>query len=202
MIFREFKKRMKKQLFTLEEACIVAFKTPPSTLKLQLHQWKKRGEIIPLKRGLYMFVDGNAGIAEIANAIFHPSYISLEYALNFYGLLPDIPFAVTLVTTKTTRRFKTPYGQFVYQKIPAHAFNGFDPKTLMAEREKAIVDYLYLNQHRMVPKEQFWDEMRWQNLDEIKFKRAGGLARCFNSKKLIVLLESLRSYAKTHQAAR
>lgn len=201
MNFRQFKKQMKKQLFTFEESCVVAFKTPPSTLKVQLHQWKAAGEILPLKKGLYMFADGDADVADIAGALCQPSYISLEYALNHYGLLPDIPFAVTLVTTKTTRKFKTTRGQFTCQKIPIRAFLGFNPKTLMAEREKAIVDYLYLNQHRLVPEGHFWEEMRWQNLGEVKFQNAKKFARCFKSNKLDILLESLRSYAKTHPVA-
>lgn len=201
MNFREFKKQMKKQLFTFEEACIVAFKTSPSTLKVQLHQWKTAGEILSLKKGLYMFADGDADVADIASALCGPSYISLEYALNHYGLLPDIPFAVTLVTTKTTRKFRTPRGQFTYQKIPARAFLGLDSKTLMAVREKAVVDYLYLNQHRFAPEEHFWEDLRWQNLGEVKFQKAKKFARCFKSPKLDTLLESLRSYAKTHPIA-
>lgn len=198
MNFKKFKKQMKKQPFAFEEACVVAFRTPPSTLKVQLHLWKAAGEILSLKKGLYMFADKDADIASIAGALCSPSYISLEYALNRYGLLPDIPFAVTLVTTKTTRKFNTPRGHFTYQKIPIRAFMGFNPKTLMAEREKAIVDYLYLNQRRLVPEENFWEEMRWQNLGEVGFQKALKFVRYFNSSKLGNLLESLRSYAKTH----
>lgn len=201
MNFRQFKKQMKKQVFTFKEACIVAFRTPPSTLKVQFHQWKAAGEILPLKRGLYMFVDGDVDVANIAGALCEPCYISLEYALNHYGLLPDVPFAVTLVTTKTTRKFNTPRGQFTCQKIPIRAFMGFDTKTLMAKREKAIVDYLYLNQHRLVSENHFWEEMRWQNLGEVRFQKAKKLARFFSSPKLNILLESLRSYAKTHPVA-
>lgn len=198
MNLKEFKKRMKKAAFSYEEARVVAFETATATLKLQLHQWKKAGELISLKRGLYLFAGRQVENSEIARALYHPCYISLEYALNYYGLLPDVPFGITLVTTKTTRKFNTPCGQFIYQKIPIRAFLGFDPKTLMGGCEKCLVDYLYLNQHRLVPDEQFWEEMRWQNLGEVKFGKAKKFSHYFRSKKLDYLLESLRSYAKTH----
>lgn len=196
MKYREFKKLLKKPVFTWEEAKVVAFNTPAKTLKLQLHHWKKTGEIISLKRGVYLFPDQQIDKTEIAKHLYSPCYLSLEYALNHYGLLPEIVFAMTLITTKSTRKFNTPFGQFTYQKIKQKAFLGFDPKTLMAEREKALVDYLYLNRHRFLPTDDFWSEMRWQNLKDVKFRKAAGFARHFQSNKLDKLLNSLRTYAK------
>lgn len=188
---------MRKPVFRWEEAKIVAFETPPSVLKFQLHYWKKRGEIIPLKRGVYLFADRQAESAEMAQALYAPCYFSLEWALSYYGLIPDVAFSMTLMTTKTTRTFQTPIGHFIYHKIKQEAFLGYDPKTLMAEPEKALVDYLYLYRHHLVPKDDFWEELRFQNLDEISFPKAKKFAACFKSKKVLQLLESLKSYAKT-----
>jgi predicted transcriptional regulator of viral defense system len=198
MKFKDFKKGMKKQCFTWEEAEVVAFDTHPSVLKLQLYQWRKSGELISLKRGVYAFADASPSVIDVAQALYHPCYISLEYALNHYGLIPDIPFAVTLVTTKQTRKFTTPLGQFLYQKIKKEAFIGYDPKTLFAESEKALVDYLYLNNTKLIASKNFWDGMRWQNLETVNFKRAAGFARRFGSKKLNALLVSLKNYAKSN----
>lgn len=197
MHYKKFQKNMKKPVFTWEEAKIVAFNTPPNTLKLQLHQWKKEGDIIALKRGVYLFSDRPADKIEIAKHLYSPCYLSMEYALNHHGLLPDVAFAMTMVTIKPTRRFQTPVGLFTFQKIKQAAFSGFDPDTLMAECEKALVDYLYLNVNHLVPKNIFWKEMRWQNLKTVRFSKALTFAQLFKNKKLITLVRSLQSYAKS-----
>ena len=196
MKFKDFKKMMKKAVFTWEEAKIVAFETPSATLKLQLHQWKKVGDINHLKKGVYIFSDESVDKIEIAKQLYSPCYLSLEYVLNYYGLLPDVVFAMTLVTTKATRKFNTPLGEFSYQKIKKEAFRGYDPKTLMAECEKALADYLYLNRNNFLVQDNFWKELRIQNLETLKFKKVFSYAKYFRSKKLNNLLESLRSYAK------
>lgn len=195
MQFKQFRLKMKKNIFSKEEAQIVAFDTPPSTFKLQLHQWVKAGDLINLKRGLYVFSDSRVDKMEVARRLYSPSYISLEYALNLYGLIPDVPFSVTLVTPKITRKFNTPYGQFFYRKIKKEAFFAYDPQTLMAEKEKALVDYLYLNSGRFVPRADFWRELRLQNLNDINFDKASEYAEKFGSRKLITLLRSIKEYA-------
>lgn len=199
MLFNQFRKKMKKNIFSKEEAQIVAFDTSPSTLKLQLHQWVKAGELISLKRGLYVFSDSHVDKVEVARRLYSPCYISLEYALNLYGLIPDVPFSLTLVTPKITRKFNTPYGQFVYYKIKKEAFFGYDPQTLIAEKEKALVDYLYLNGRRFVPQIDFWRELRLQNLNDIDFDKAFDYAEKFNSPKLTILLGSVKEYASLDQ---
>lgn len=200
MQFKQFKKQMKKNTFTKQEAQLVALDTTPSTLKLQLHQWIKSGDLVSLKRGLYAFPDRDIEKTEIARALYSPCYISLEYALNMYGFIPDVPFSVTLVTPKATRTFDTPYGRFVYRKIKQVAFFGFDPETLIAEKEKALVDYLYLNGKRFVAEPAFWRELRLDNLSDIDFAKAQHFARRFGSKKLIKLLGSVREHAGIDQA--
>ena len=189
---------MKKEVFTWEEAKIVAYTTPAATLKLQLHQWKKAGDIASLKRGVYFFPDREIDKIEIARQLYAPCYLSMECALNHYGFLPDVPFAMTMITTRPTRMFNTPVGQFTFQTIKKEAFFGFNPVTLMAQREKALVDYLYLNINRFLPEHRYWQEMRWQNMEGIHFGKALGHAKRFGSKKLIELVRSLKKYAKSH----
>lgn len=197
MRLKEFRNKMQKGIFSWEEAMVVAFDTAPATLKLQLHNWKKSGDVVSLKRGVYIFSGIKPAIREIAIALYSPCYISMEYALNYHGLIPDIPFAITLVTTKTTRTFNTRFGRFLYQKIKKLAFTGYDMETLVAEKEKAVVDYLYLNRHKLIADMDFWENMRWQNLETINFKKAFGFADCFGSTKLIALLKGLKKYAGT-----
>jgi predicted transcriptional regulator of viral defense system len=200
MRLKQFKQEMIKDIFTKEEAQLVAFDTPPNTLKLQLHQWVKAGDIMAIKRGVYSFSGSRIDKVEVAPYLYHPCYISLESALNVYGFIPDVPFALTLVTPKATRKFNTPYGQFIYHKIKQEAFFGYDGETLMAEREKAFVDYLYLNSRHILPNRVFWEGLRLENITEVDFTKAFTFAEKFHSMKLIDLLRSLEEYASVTQS--
>jgi predicted transcriptional regulator of viral defense system len=114
----------------------------------------RKGSIIRIKKGLYIFGDEyrNKPFSReiLANLIYGPSYISLEYALQHYGLIPERVEAVTSVTTGRSRRFSTPVGLFTYHMIPLEAFRigmdrieiGDGRAFLMATPAKALADKL------------------------------------------------------------
>lgn len=119
----------------------------------QLTQWMKKGYLIRLKNGLYVFrreMDRLRG-EEIAFLLCQPSYLSLESALAWYGFIPEIIYAFTSVTSRVTRTFENPFGRFIYRHVKSELLWGYvEMKTeqglyLLAEPEKAILDYLYLN---------------------------------------------------------
>ncbi len=203
MKLRDFRKMMQKNVFTTAEARLVCFTDHPNVLNLQLHQWKNAGDLVALKRGVYRFNDANIGTAEIAKSLYSPCYISLEYALNFYGIMPEAVFEYTLVTPKATRRFQTPAGVFTYRTIRREAFTGFDPSTLMAEKEKALVDWFYLNTARLQPTNTFWEQSRLEATEiKFNFKKVFRYARLFESKKLLFLLHNFHAYAMSRQTYR
>ncbi len=119
----------------------------------QLSWWRKKGYLENIKRGLDVFSDEKAKLApaEISFLIYQPSYLSLEYALSHYGIIPEMVFAKTAVTTKTTRKFSNSFGLFSYRHISPKLFFGYSAtetafgKFLLAEPEKALLDYLYFN---------------------------------------------------------
>lgn len=196
MKFKDFRKQMKKAVFSTAEAQVVAFRESRELMNLQLHQWKKAGDIVALKRGVYAFADARPNSAEVAKALYFPCYFSLEYALNFYGMMPEAVFTYTLVTPKATRSFANPMGRFSFRSIQQKAFTGFDPVTLMAEPEKALVDYFYLNSAHLQPEPQFWQDLRLE-AGPIDFKKLFFYAELFQSSKLIHLLKSFKNYAKS-----
>lgn len=189
---------MKKGVFTWSEAKTVAFDTPPPTLKLQLHLWKRAGEIVAVRRGVYGFTDSIPETEEILKALYPPCYVSLESALSIHGLIPDVPFATTGVTTRPSRNFSTPWGTFIFRRLKSEAFKGFDPKTLIAFKEKAVVDYLFFSRRRFGNEKSPWQERRWQNLRGFNFRRARKYARAFGSGQLTRLIGGLEDYATTH----
>jgi len=104
---------------------------------------------VKLKNGLYALRQNLPAEAEIANRLYTPSYLSLEYALAHYRMIPETVYAVTSVTTRGTRTFTAEGRSYDYSRIKCKAFAGYrNLKTdagviLIAEPEKALVDYLY-----------------------------------------------------------
>lgn len=197
MKLNQFRKKMQKPIFKLVEAEQIAWETAPATLRLQLHQWARRGELLRLRRGVYCFPEQVQDRSQVARVLYEPAYISLESALHHYGLIPDVVFAITLVTPKAPRKFVTPLGTFLYHRIKSTLFWGYDPETLMAEAEKAVVDYLYLNRHRLIPDEKFWLELRWQNLAQLDFRKLNDYGKKTSIPKVLHFIDSLKRYGKS-----
>ncbi|EKD50210.1 MAG: hypothetical protein ACD_62C00609G0006 [uncultured bacterium] len=117
--------------------------------KFMLMRYTNKGLLCRLKRDLYQCTNRMASPWLIANQLYKPSYLSLESALSYYGLIPESVYSVTSVTTKTTRGFEAGNHLYSYRTIKASAFGGYrsvmiaDEQIMMAEREKALADYLY-----------------------------------------------------------
>ena len=176
-------------------------------IRNQLRRWQDNGLIFKLKRGMYLLNVNDRKINPsrqfIANQLYMPSYVSLEYALNFYDLIPERVSEVTSVTTKKTIRFVNDLGTFTYQHIKSKAFRGFkmtkDEMGLtffIAEPEKAVIDFLYLNfdksKHldkvldkiKISDKDVFESSYRFQNTETLSQRRIMELAGLFESEKL------------------
>lgn len=125
------------------------FPAPPYTIKYFLKEQTHQGLFLRLKQGLYSLKTDPPSEEEVANALYKPSYISFEYALAYYNILPEMPYTITSATTKPTRLFTTQTKTFSYHTIKKRVFTGYllkkngDKAFLIAEPEKALVDYLY-----------------------------------------------------------
>ncbi len=123
----------------------------PSFDRRRLNEWQKKEYIRKISKGLYIFsdIDVNEEILfEIANKLYRPSYISLESALAYYQLIPEITYGVTSISTRRTYRFNTPLTHFTYRTIARHLYFGYvvsDDALRIATFEKALLDFLYLN---------------------------------------------------------
>ena len=88
---------------------------------------EKHGQIIRLKKGLYVLPEKISRVAIsrelIANHLYGPSYISLETALSFYGIIPEKVFAVRSMTTRRSNTFETPVGNYDYTTVPVDYFS-------------------------------------------------------------------------------
>jgi hypothetical protein len=163
-----------------------------STLANQLHRWSKSGKVIPLRRGMYALGDRYRrrplNPAALANALRHPSYLSIQWALSFHGLIPEGVFVYTSVTTRVGRRFSNAAGEFVYTHIKLPAFFGYaaqmihGQRTMVALPEKALLDGWYLGQGEWTAERM--EGMRYQNLDQIDETRLCDFVKRFDSPRL------------------
>ena len=117
-------------------------------------QLRQKGVIKSIKKGLYFhksLIQENYLSKEIlANTILGPSYISLEYALSFYNLIPEAVYEMTSVCTKRSKKFNTEVGIFNYKHIKKELFSiGINIESatkgnfLIATKEKALCDIIY-----------------------------------------------------------
>lgn len=155
-----------------------------------LHRYKKRGFILQIKRGMYTFPDMLPPDVYIANKLYSPSYISLEFALSYHGVIPETVYEITSVTTKGTRRFETLGKIFSYRKIKKAAYTGYEVQKqkgvsfIIADAEKAFVDANYLRlMNTQEPLSRFHKE-------KINPQKALDYAKLFDNRKLAGIIKT------------
>ena len=139
----------------------------------QLDRWARKNYLRKIRQGFYVLSQQRIDQRFLycaANRIYSPSYISLETALRYYDLIPEEVFQLTSVSTKKTAKFDTPVGNFSYRHLKPGLFFGYGLielskiNILIAEPEKAILDYLYLT-----PGVETEDDFRGMRINREKF---------------------------------
>ncbi len=187
----EFKKRMSVfPVFSLQDVR----KSIPEFSYRQLDRWEKKGYLRKIRRGYYCFTDQELNepfVFFAANKIYTPSYVSLEKALNYYGLIPEEVFQITSVGTKKTARFFSSIGNFSYRHIKADLFWGYrlmefnQYRYLFAEPEKALLDYFYLMPHIKTSADVLEMRVNSDSLrEQIDFEKLELFCSAFNNKAL------------------
>lgn len=121
--------------------------------KKKVQALEKAGELIRLRRGLYVVnpeLSGKPINGQLcANHIYGPSYVSLHWALRWYGLIPERVFRMTSVTIQPSKVFENTLGIFDYYKVNREYFpigvrsiSDDDISYLMATPEKALCDLI------------------------------------------------------------
>lgn len=111
----------------------------------------RRGDIIRVKKGLYLFGEEFRlrpySRELLANLMCGPSFVSLDYALSYHGLVPERVSQVTSVTSGRPRNFDTPVGTFIFRPVPLNGFHlGMtrveegEVSFLLASPERALAD--------------------------------------------------------------
>ncbi len=117
----------------------------------KIHQLIASNVLIPLRRGLYIFnTDSYPEKMLIANHLMGPSYVSMDYALSYYGLIPEKVYTLSSMTVKGSKVFETPIGRFSFTHLPLPYYSyGMVQQqidnsnvALMASQEKALCDLI------------------------------------------------------------
>lgn len=185
------------------------FNLDNETFKVQFSGWLKKGLVIRLKGGLYILNEADRKIHPsrifLANSLYSPSYVSTFYALGHYDLVPEKVVDITSVTTKKTAKFENPFGTFIYQKIKSSLFFAFteardenDFPVFIAEPEKAVLDFFYLNLKELKNKNEdiFSLSYRFQNLEILKRNKLLSYARRFKNEALYELTRKFMAFIK------
>jgi predicted transcriptional regulator of viral defense system len=178
------------------------------TLRTQISRWLKAGKLLPLRRGMYALAGryraDAVNPAELANQIYRPSYLSLEWALGFHGLIPEMVVTYTSVTSREPRQFVNHFGRFDYRHVKQAAFFGFvatriqGHTVMLATPEKALLDYWYLNSGPWTPSRMA--EMRFQHGEQLDRERLQRVVDRFASPRLHRALDVWREFTESEAA--
>lgn len=165
----------------------------------------RAGKLIKIVNGLYETNPNTPGYL-LAGSIYGPSYISFEYALSFYGFIPERVNTITCATfdKKKKKQYDTNFGVFTYRDIPVLAYpeeillkTEGDYSYQIATPEKALCDKLYtltpLNNYANLENMLFNDlriaEEEFSKLNTIKIEK---LSRLYHSTNINLLAKYMR----------
>ena len=133
-------------LFTLADFSKLFDINNPQTLYKKIARLEEKKIVQKLIKGKYQFLFRPVNDFLTANFLYQPSYISLESALSFYGIITGFSYQITSITIKKPNAVEINNREFKYSRIASRLFWGYEKKEdfLLAEPEKALLDYIYL----------------------------------------------------------
>ncbi len=208
-IFGSVRGTIKTEEFDYESLLLTLrnYRKPRDVISRFLHD----GSIIRVKKGLYVFGENyRKGIIckeSLANLIYGPSYISLEYALSYYGLIPERVEEITSMTPLRSKTFQTPIGAFAYVHLNSKKIAvgvtlvqvDRQHQFLIATPEKALADRLSFHKNLISPQDVrsfVCDGLRIEEeeLAKLRLSMLEEIEKVYRSEPVTNLLILLRSY--------
>ena len=179
-----------KQLpfFTLTDFSQLFNISNQQTLYKKIARLEEKKIIQKLIKGKYRFLLNPVNDFLTANFLYQPSYVSLESALSFYGIITGFSYQITSMSLKKTKIIEVDRQEFKYSRIANHLFWGYEKQEgfLLAEREKALLDYIYLGVKGL--RALSFDEMELSDIDTNKLAI---YAKRFNNRKLMKIIHNI-----------
>jgi predicted transcriptional regulator of viral defense system len=187
-----------------ETGLLLAGDANPREVRRQLSRWRQAGKIYQLRRGLYCLAPPFQKVKPhpflVANRLIPASYVSLQSALAYYGMIPEYVPVTTSVSTNRPALWETPLGNFDFRHIQVDFFYGYrlvdlgeTKQAFLASPEKALLDLIYLEPGGDTP--DYLAELRLNNLDRLNWQLFERLARQIEKPKLLRALVTIRELA-------
>lgn len=127
-------------------------KTNPGNASAIMARLGRHGHVVRIKRGLWAFTDTDPLLTIPYLTAPFPSYVSLQSALYYHGMVSQIPETIYCVSLARTRQYTSSLAAVSIHHIPGSLFFGYESdeagKVEMASPEKTLVDFLYLGPAR------------------------------------------------------
>ena len=173
-------------------------------IRRQLSRWTQAGKIYQLRRGLYSlappFQKVNPHPFLVANRMLPASYVSLQSALAYYGMIPEYVPVTTSITTMRPNHWETPLGIFIFRHIQIDFFNGCrledigeGQQAFIASPEKALLDLIYLESGGDTL--DYLTELRLGNLNQLDWQLLKNLAGRIEKPKLLRAVVAIQNLA-------
>ena len=157
----------------------------------------KSKELIRLKNGFFLIAEKikekSVPYEQVANLLYGPSYVSFEWALSYYQMIPEGVYVVTSAAAVRSKIFKTSVGTFEYIGLSHHRYAmGIDQKEnsegrfLIATPEKALADSVHLKSKNLEGKGLLADLIEGRRIEQGCLKR-------LNKKHLFEIANNYRS---------
>ncbi len=177
----------------------------PREIYRQLSRWRQAGKIYQLRRGLYCLAPPFQKVKPhpflVANRLLPGSYVSLQSAMAFYGMIPEYVPMTTSVTTSRPAQWETPLGVFDFRHIQVGFFDGYrfmdlgeNQRAIIATPEKALLDLVYLEPGGDEP--YYLTELRLNNLGRLDWQLLERLTRKLEKPKLMRAMAAIRELAE------
>jgi predicted transcriptional regulator of viral defense system len=116
-----------------------------ASLYVTLHRLTRYGVLERLRRGAYRLSFRPRDVAQAANQLYSPSYLSFESALSRHGVLSQIPYTVTFATPRRSKKMRLGETMIEFRQLRADLFFGYvlESGLYLAEPEKALLDEMY-----------------------------------------------------------
>jgi predicted transcriptional regulator of viral defense system len=194
-----------------ESSLLLVGDVDPRLIRLQLTRWVNSGRILQLRRGLYAIAPPYQKVKPhpflVANNLQRASYVSLQSALAFHGLIPEVMTLTISVTAGRPERLKTPLGIYEFRHVKPGLLSGYRMLDLggqharVALPEKALLDLVYLQPGG--GSKEYLRGLRLQNLNQLDTQRLMQLAESFDSPRMrqavMRVVELMRSETDTYE---
>lgn len=163
------------------------------SLYVTLTRLVKGGVLAHLRKNIYTLFTDQSDVEHMAEELYFPSYLSFESALAQYDILSQIPYAVTLVTTRPSKSLTIGNTKVEYSHIKKDLFFGYvlENGKYIAEKEKALLDQLY-----MVSRGKRTLTIEELDLKEVSIEKLEGYAKRFPS-YVNKFLDEIKKYVGT-----